>query len=185
MKTIGKAVLAIVIVLYMIIAILLTLCLFNLNNRGLAAFDLTTVIPLEDNYSSEYKEGDLVLVSKQSRSKSDVEIGDGIFYYSSLDSNFTIEYGIVNNIIAESSNNDTYVVGKDYNVYYNNFIGNRITHLGHVGGLYKILMSQFGYLALVILPTLVMVVVEIYAIIMEIITIKSEMSRPNENTQQA
>lgn len=190
MKKIGKAVLAIVIVLYAIVAILLTLCLFNLNNRGYAEFEKSTVIPLEDNYSSEYKEGDLLIVSKKSRSKSDVEVGDGIFYYAAADDN-TIEYGEVTNVIVEDKNNHTYVVGSDHNVYFTTFIGNRIKNLGHIGGIYKVLMSQFGYLALVILPTLVAVVVEIYAIIMEIITIKTEMAyetmekmKANETTKE-
>lgn len=183
MKKIGKAVLVVFIVLYLIVAILLTLCLFNLGAHNLAEFVLTTVIPLEDNFSSEYKEGDLLLVSKKSRSKSDVKIGDGIFYYN-VEDNTVVEYGIVSNIIDENSNSQTYIVGKDYNVYYNYFIGNRITNLGHLGKVYKVLMSQFGYLALVILPTLVMVVVEIYAIIMEVINIKNEMRKENESVQK-
>lgn len=172
MKKIGKVILAIFILLYTFVAILLTLCLFNLNDAGYAEFDLATLIPITENFSSEYKEGDLILVSKLTRSKSDVKIGDGIFYYTPT--TYEVEYGVVSKIIDESENNQTLVVGSDYDVYYNYFIGNNITNFGHIGNLYEILTSQFGYLALVILPTLVAVVVEIYAIVMEIIALRNE-----------
>lgn len=172
-KKIGKVALVIFILLYGALAIVLTLCLFNLNQQGLAVFEnVTTVIPLRENYSNEYKEGDLVIVKKDSVSHNDVKVGDGIFYYAT-EENYSVEYGVVSNIV-EDSGDSVYVVGKDYNVYFNAFIGHKITNLGHFGGAYKVLTSQFGYLALVILPTLIAVVVEIYAVIMEVVAIKND-----------
>lgn len=172
-KKIGKVALVIFILLYGALAIMLTLCLFNLNQQGLAVFEnVTTVIPLRENYSNEYKEGDLVIVKKDSVSDNKVEVGDGIFYYAT-EENYSVEYGVVSNIV-EDSGDAVYVVGKDYNVYFNTFIGHKITNLGHFGGAYKVLTSQFGYLALVILPTLIAVVVEIYAVIMEVVAIKND-----------
>ena len=68
----------------------------------------------------------------------------------------------------------TFVVGNDYNVYYDYFVGKSVKNYSGIGKILKVLESKFGFLTLIILPTMVAIVFEIYAIILEIVELKKE-----------
>ena len=76
MKKIGS----IIIILYVIIAIFVTICLLTFNHYKVSQFgDKTLVIIDEDDETLKYKSGDLVIVGLSGYENA--EAGDTVFFY--------------------------------------------------------------------------------------------------------
>ena len=58
--------------------------------------------------------------------------------------------------------------------YYDYYVGKDVVNLKGVGNVLAVLESQMGFLALIILPTMIAIIFEIYAIIIEIVELKKE-----------
>lgn len=148
--------------------LVMTILLLNYNKYGVSEIDGNSFIIVRDDISSTtYKKGDLVLV-KQVRLDS-VNAGDEIFSYKldSITGTVSIEVGkasVISNTNSDQSisfqNGDTYskefIVGKATAVYNN--IG---TYLG-------IVLSKWGFLFTILVPSLLVFIYELYALIVEI-----------------
>lgn len=170
LKSIFKILLIVFLVLYLGLEVLVTVCLLNFNDRGVTEIGNSTWIIVDEDFSEEYEKGDLLIAHKGTGEE--VSIGDYIFFYNPTE-NDLINYAEVANII-DSNGYYTYVVGNDYNVYYDHYIAEEVTTFKHVGSVLAVLESQLGFLILIILPTLVAIIFEIYAIIIEVIQLKKE-----------
>lgn len=159
-------------VLYVCLAIFVTACLLCFNDQGVTEFGDTSLIIVDEDLSEEYKKGDLLIVSKGSLKGADVSVGDYVFFYNPSDS-YTVNYAEVKEVY-DTNGYYTFVVGNNYNIYYDYYVGRNATSLSGVGTILSVLESQFGFLALIILPTMVAIIFEIYAIIIEIIELKKE-----------
>lgn len=169
-KSILKVLLIVFVILYFGVEILVTACLLNYNDQGVTQFGNSTWIIVDEDINDNYQKGDLLVVSKGSGKE--VVVGDYIFFYKPTD-NFVINYAEVSNII-DSNGYYTYIVGNDYNVYYDYYIGNDVGIFKNVGSVLSILESQMGFLILIILPTMVAIIFEVYAIILEVIALKKD-----------
>lgn len=158
--------------LYVCLAIFVTACLLCFNDQGVTEFGDTSLIIVDEDFSEEYRKGDLLIVSKGADKGADVAVGDYVFFYNPSDS-YVINYAAVKEVY-DTNGYFTFVVGNDYNIYYDYYVGRNATSLSGVGTVLSVLESQFGFLALIILPTMIAVIFEIYAIILEIIELKKE-----------
>jgi len=102
----------------------------------------------------------------------DVTVGDYIFFYNPGE-NYVINYAEVSNTM-QTNGYYTFIVGNEYNVYYDYFVGKDVKCYKGIGNILKVLESRFGFLGLVILPTMVAIIFEVYAIILEVIELKKE-----------
>lgn len=171
LKAILKVLLVVFLVLYLGIEIFVTLCLLNLNDEGVTQFgDDTTLVIMNDSLSDNYKKGDLLVVHKGNGEE--VSTGDFIFFYNPSE-DYVVNFAEV----ASTYDTDgyyTFVVGNDYNVYYDYYIGKDCDVYRGIGSVLSVLESQWGFLLLIILPTLIAIIFEIYAILLEVIELKKE-----------
>lgn len=170
LKSILKVFLIVFLILYLGVEAIVTLCLLNFNENGVTEIGNSSWVIANEDFSEKYEKGDLLIVNKGTGEE--VTIGDYIFFYNPTENN-VINYAEVANII-DTNGYYTYVVGNDYNVYYDHYVGKDVTLLKNVGSVLAVLESQFGFLMLIILPTMVAIIFEIYAIVMEVIELKKE-----------
>ena len=170
MKAIMKILLTVFLVLYLGVEIFVTVCLLNFNDQRITELGKSSLIIVNENFSKDYKKGDLLVVNKDNGEK--VAVGDYIFFYNPSE-NYVINYAEVSNVL-DTNGYYTFVVGNNYNVYYDYYVGKDVHNYKGMGTVLSVLESQFGFLTLIILPTMVAVIFEIYAIIIEIIDLKKE-----------
>lgn len=161
------------ILVWLVIAIFVTVCLLSYNDFKVSTFGKYSLIIMDsDEYEPEYMEGDLLVVKRNSDAK--INVGDTVFYYNtSKDSDVTVYTDQVQakNEITRSETtytlNDTKVSG-DY------VIGTKqSTKKYHkLGAILNVLKSKWGYMFFVIFPTLFATIYELILII--------EMSRSNK-----
>ncbi len=170
MKSILKILLAVLIVLYLGVEIFVTICLLNYNDQNLTVLGNDTLVILDSDLSEEYKKGDLLVLTKGKGDE--VKAKDFIFFYNPSDSN-SVNFAQVNKVI-DSDGYYTYTIGSEYSVYYDYYIGKEPKVYSGAGTVLKVLESRWGFLLLIILPTMIAVIFEIYAIIIEIVELKKE-----------
>lgn len=178
----GKALGNIIIVLYVIIAIAVTVCLLTFNEYKVSKIgDKTLVIIGEDDIifknnpenssafeedlgNIDYKKGDLIIVGKEGF-KSATK-GDIVFFYDSK--------GI--KIAKIQKKNDfgeagvTFTIDGNYQVVQDDVIGtsNNIKIIHHLGKVLAVLESKWGFLFLIVFPSLLAFLHEIHQLILEI-----------------
>lgn len=172
LKSILKILFAVFLVLYVGVAVFVTACLLCLNDQGITEFGDTSLVIADDDLSADYKKGDLLVISKGKEKGAEVTEGDYVFFYNPSES-YVINYAEVKEV-HDTDGYYTYVVGNDYNIYYDYYVGKDVVNLKGVGNVLAVLESQMGFLALIILPTMIAIIFEIYAIIIEIVELKKE-----------
>lgn len=169
-KNVGKILLIVFIIVYALIEIFVTACLLQFNDYRITEFGNKSLLILKENLDDDYKKGDLLVVTKDDGSE--VVEGDKIFFYNASD-HYLVNYATV---VTVGENNNDYVFKVDalYNVYKDYYIGKKVQVFRGMGTILGFFESKWGFLLLVVLPTLVAVIYEIYIIILEIIDIKKE-----------
>lgn len=167
-KSILKIFLIVFLAIYLGIEIIVTVCLLNFNDYGVSEIGNSTWINLNKDFTDNYEKGDLLIVKKGNGDE--VTKNDSIFFYNPTETD-AINYAEVTDIV-DTNGYYTYIVGKDYHVYYEHYIGKDVKVYKHAGQVLSVLESRLGFLLLIILPTMVAIIFEIYAIIMEVIDLK-------------
>ncbi len=170
-KGIGKILLIIVVVLYLVLEIFLAICLLNYNDYRITVFGNKSLLLLTEDLDEKYKKNDLVIVTKGDGSE--VKEGDSIFFYNP-GQNYTVNYAEVTSITPHANKTYTYKIGTTHNVYTEYYIGKNTKVYKGLGGTMRLLESKWGFLLLIVLPTMIAVIYEFYAIIVEIIEFKKE-----------
>ncbi len=163
MKKILKNVITI---LYVVIAILVTVCLLSYNKFKTSQFGNTTLVIVDNNdLEPAYKKGSLALVQN-----SKVNVGDEIFYYDSFGNQINISVAKVTNKEELSQSQGTYTMENGKVIATDHIIGKTkdVTTISSVGTVLGLLESKWGYLFLIVLPTLLAFLYEIYEIIIQI-----------------
>lgn len=165
LKVIRNVVLGILLVAFFAFAIAMTVLLLNRNKYGVTEFDKTTMIMVNDEISSDnYKKGDLVLVEK--RKLENIELGDEIFVYKTeKNGGVSIDVGIIGEVYLDDEavafeNGATYseefVVGEAGKIY------------ADVGTYLSVVLSKWGFLFVILVPSLLIFIYELYAIVVEV-----------------
>jgi len=155
--------------IWVVIAIFVTVCLLSYNEFNVAKIgDNTLLIIDNDELEPDFMEGDLAIVKRNSDRK--IEIGDKVFYYNGNKANeFLINIGevsdkeFVTNTETSFRINDQvisgqYVIGElDDTKVVNN-----------MGTVLSVFTSRWGFMFLIILPTLFALVYEIVYIVGEV-----------------
>ena len=166
MNKIGKFLLNIVIFVWLIIALFVTVCLLSYNEFKVTTFGNTSLLIIDsDELEPDYLEGDLLVVKRNSDAK--INVGDKVFYYNSeLDSNVLVYNGTVEKKEQVHKDETTYYidgtkVSGDYVA--GKIEGSKAYH--KVGKILGIFTSKWGFMFLVIFPSLFAIIYEILMIV--------------------
>ncbi len=160
-KTIGN----LIIIIYVVIAIFTTICLLTFNEYKVSEFgDKTLVIINKDEEGTNYKKGDLIIVGKEGYEKADK--GDIIFFYD----NDGIKIAEVEQKNDYGDAGITYTIEGNYQVVKSDMIGTskNAKVISKVGGALSLLESKWGFLFLIVFPSLLAFLHEIYEFILEL-----------------
>lgn len=166
MKKIGKFLFNIVIFVWLITAIFVTVCLLSYNQYHVTAFGKTSLIIVDsDELEPDYLEGDLLIVKRNSDNK--IDVGSEVFYYNSaMNSEILLYHGKVQDKEVIDKNETTYVIeGEKVSGEYiaGKLETSKVIH--KAGALLGIFTSKWGFMFLVIFPTLFAIIYEIIMIV--------------------
>lgn len=135
-------------VLYLILIIILTVCLFTINPFKGSKIGNRTIISLSNNLKG-YKKGSLLIVTKEK-----IKVGDNILYYDTSKGKKSLEITNVKKIINTNQTETTYVVKNNLFLSDEYVLGTNktIKSIPFLGYIYSILISSIGYLIVVIIP---------------------------------
>ena len=166
MKKVGKILLEILIGCWFVVAIFVTVCLLSYNSFNVTTLGKNSLIVIDsDEMEPDYLEGDLVVVKRNSDSK--INIGDEVFYYNAAkNSNVLVLYNTVQEKEAVTKTETTFTLdGEKVSGQY--IIGKaetaRVYH--KLGTILNVLTSQWGFMFLIIFPTLFAIIYEIMMIV--------------------
>ncbi len=165
-KKIGNILLDIVITIWFLVAIFVTICLLSYNEFKVSTFGTYSFLIIDsDEMEPQFLEGDLLIVKRNADNK--IEIGDKVFYYNSfMDSSVLIYLDAVQNKYPVTKSETTFVLdGERVSGEY--VIGKadtaKVCH--KLGTILGILTSKWGFMFLIIFPTLFAIMYEIAMII--------------------
>ncbi len=135
-------------VLYLILIIILTVCLFTINPFKGSKLGNRTIISLSNNLKG-YKKGSLLIVTKEK-----IKVGDNILYYDTSKGKKSLKITNVKKIINTNQTETTYVVKNNLFLSDEYVLGTdkTIKSIPFLGYIYSILISSIGYLIVVIIP---------------------------------
>ena len=165
LKVIKNIFLGILFVVYFIFVIAMTVLLLNFNDYGVTEFGDTSLIIINDEISNDnYQKGDLVIAKSKKLEK--LNIGDEIFTYK-IDGkgNVSLDLGKVGNIYPEE-NAISFENGSTYSVEY--IAGVPEEKHEDIGTFLSIVESKWGFLFIVLVPSFLIFVYEVYSLIVEI-----------------
>ena len=161
-KTIGNC----IIIIYVAIAILVTVCLLSYNDKKITQFGTKSLVIISKNDDDfKYKKGDLVILDSENYEQA--QEGDTLFFYNNDNVKIAkitkrMDYGEagVNYRVDETS----------FEVIKDDIIGTSTNEkvIGKVGGILKFLESKWGFLFLIVFPSLLAFLHEITELITEI-----------------
>lgn len=165
LKAIKKIIISIVVIAFFAFAIAMTILLLNFNDRGVTQFGDTSLVIIKGDISSEkYKKGDLVIVD--SKPIRNINIGDELFVYRLENSGaVTIDVGTIGTVNLEEKN----VSFENGDAYSEEFlIGQSSKVHDKIGGYLAIIQSTVGFLFMIIIPSFLIFIYQLYALVIEI-----------------
>lgn len=154
-----------VVIAYVVIAIAVTLCLLNYNEYSVTEFGNNTLILItDDSLDPDYVEGDLVVAKKENLDN--IEVGEKIFFYNDKD----IKLGEVKQVNKYEGISTTFILDGNHQVIEDDVIGseNSVKVYSKIGKILSILESKWGFLFLIIFPSVLAFLHEIFQVVVEL-----------------
>ena len=179
MKIVKKVVIDTVLAVWFLLAVISIVCLLSYNEFATTQLGKYTLLIIDDNGMKEkygYEEGDLLIVKRDADST--MKPGDYAFYYDANKRTSVLVYtGKINSITPVTPGESTFdidgvKVSGEYVIGTMNQVG--VYH--HAGTILGIMTSKWGFMFLVIFPTLFAIIYEIMMII--------ELTRNNKNEDE-
>ena len=168
-----KLILNILVIIYIVIAIFLTILLLSYNEFKVTEIGGKSLIIIKDNdLSPEYNKGDLVIVN----SEDSVKVGQKVFYYDSNDSKIKIKEGVIEDIEQLTSKETAYTLEGEKKIAGKYLIGATDTAkvMKNVGTVLGVIESIWGFLFVIVLPALLLVINQMGVVLAEIKEAKQE-----------
>lgn len=152
-------------IVFFAFAIIITILLLNYNKYGVTQIDNISLIKIKEDLSSDkYQKGDLVMVESKKIDK--ISIGDEVFVYK-LDANGSVSVDI--GVVGELHLNDNQISFKNGATYSMEFvIGGSTKIYNKIGTYLSIIESTWGFLFIVLVPSFLIFIYQLYALIIEI-----------------
>lgn len=161
------------IILYAIIAIFITVCLISYNEHKVTQFGNTSLV-IVDNKELEpnYNKHDLIIVNGDEKAK----VGDEVFFYNTYENKVLINISKIVEAEKITSSETTYTL-EDGRALSSEFVigkTNEASKISNIGLIFGILESKWGYLFLIVLPSLLAFLYEVIEVVKEIRKIKKQ-----------
>lgn len=165
LKIIKNIFLGILFVLYFSFVIVMTVLLLNFNDYGVTEFGDTSLIIINDEISNEnFEKGDLVLAKSKKLEK--LNVGEEIFTYKiDAKGNVSLDLGKIGNVYPEE-NAISFENGSTYSAEY--IAGVPEEKYEDIGTFLSVVESKWGFLFIVLVPSFLIFVYEVYSLIVEI-----------------
>lgn len=161
----------IVFVIYAIIAIFVTVCLLSYNDYKITEFGQYSLLKIDSNQlEPNYQKGDLVIVNK----KDSIEEGDEIFFYNTYTPSLEVTLAEVTNVEKVTASEYTYTLDGGVSISSEYVLGpaDTATRIAVMGTVLGILESKWGFLFMIVFPSLIAFLYEIYIVVQDIRSIK-------------
>lgn len=165
LKFIKDAILFVLLSVFFVFALTMTILLLNYNDFGLTQFGENTFILVSNEIANEeYQKGDLVIVERRGLDK--YNVGDTLFAYR-VDSKrmIHVDQGTVGKIYPS----ENALAFENGNTYGEEFIaGVPVKKYEDIGTFLSVVESKWGFLFIVLVPSFLIFLYEVYALIMEV-----------------
>lgn len=163
------------IILYALIAIIVTICLLSFNQFKVSEFDSTTVLIINTNNLKEkgFNKGDLVLVDTTQKQ----EPGEDIFFHATSElGKTTVDIQTLKDKQVSSVTGETTYVLESKEIPSDLAIGptKNSIRIGKLGTILSILESKWGFLILIVFPSLLAFLYELWEFIANIKAAKED-----------
>ena len=167
MKKIVKAVLGCIGFVYLLFIIFVTVCLLNYNKYKVTQIKDKTFILIDDK-SDKYNNGDLVVFTRGSND--DIIANDEISFYEVVKGTSSVNIGTVTDREKISDKETTFVINGSHKISSEFVIGKTAEAkvFPKLGKLLYVFESQYGFLLLVIFPSLMVFFYAAYSFINEL-----------------
>lgn len=162
-------------VIYVVIAVFVTICLLSYNDFKVTEFgDYSLVIIKDKELSPEFEKGDLVIVNKDET----IRVGDKVFFYNTYNREIEIKLGEVVGAEKVTESETTYTFEGERKISGQYVLGTSrdTTVIPKVGTILSILESKWGFLFIIVLPALLAFIYQISVVFSEIRNSKKESS---------
>lgn len=159
--------------IYAIIAIFVTICLLSYNQFKVTEFGEYSLIIINNNsLQPTYNSGDLAIINGAEK----IDIGDEVFFYNTETEGVGISIAKVTNIEEVDRNEKTYTLTGDYKISSDYIIGNinGSAKMPVVGNVLGFLESKWGFLLLIVFPSLLAFIYQITVVYSEIRGVKED-----------
>lgn len=166
MKNVLKSVWSFIEVIIVVYVIFVTSCILMRNDYGYTQFGKYTFVTISDSnakFFKDYEEGDLLIVRGQ---KFNINEGDVIYYYLSLDDKYLVRQGVVASKV-EDEYSALYTLNDNdkSSVSSSRVIGKYVSVKKGAGRALEVLESRFGFLFLVLLPIMIVFIYQVYQLV--------------------
>lgn len=165
----------IIFVIYAIIAIFVTVCLLSFNQYKVSEFGNASFVLIDSNETEpDFTKGDLVIPNK----KDLITVGDKVFFYNTYGETMEVTLGEVTNAQRIVGEEITYTINGELQLSSEYVLGSAETaeRIPVVGSILSVLESKWGFLFLIVFPSLIAFIYEIYVVVSEIRGKKNEKS---------
>ena len=165
----------ILITIYAVIAVFTTVCLLSYNEYKISEFgDNSIILVTNEELEPDFHKGDLVIVNSKNKNKTN--IGEKVFFYNSHDKKVDVSVAKVTNKQVITSTETTFTLEGDYDISSQYVIGqaNGVKVISKVGGVLSVIESKWGFLFLIVFPSLIAFIYEITVVFSEIKESKKE-----------
>ena len=165
-------------IIFFVFALTMTILLLSYNDFGISQFGNKTLILMTDKiYSENYNKGDLIIVENRGFTKGlgyadMIEVGDEIFAVR-IDAygNTFVEIGTVGKLYPDE-NAISFENGSTFDIKY--VLGEAVETHPTIGGILAITTSKWGFLFIIVFPSLLGFIYELGVVISELVNIKKE-----------
>ena len=169
-------------VIYVIVAVFVTVCLLSFNQFKVTEFGHKSLVIAKDNYTPQLTKGSLLIVDKDSG----INNGDEVFAYNTYNQEINIVLSKVTGIEQTNSTETTYTLEGDRRISGEYVLGNSNTTKAFpgVGTVLSVLESRWGFLFIIVLPSLLAFIYQISVVVTDIrnLSNKGKVSE-NENEE--
>lgn len=162
-----KVVWNVFVIVYAAIAIFTTICLLSYNEHKVTELgDYSLVIVDTRDLEPEYNKGDLIITDRSYK----IEVGDEVFFYNTYNPNVEISIAKVTDKQGTSESDATYTVEGNKTIKAENVLGptEKVKTIEKLGTILGILESKWGFLVLIVFPSLIAFLYEITELFSEL-----------------
>ena len=159
-----KALGNLIIIIYIVFAIVVTMSLLTYNEYKISVIGDKSLIVIDSDDTFKYKKGDLVIVGREGYENA--EKGDILFFYQ----NRGVKVAEIQKKDDFGESGVIYTIEGNFQVDQEDIIGtsNNEKVISKVGTVLKILQSKWGFLFLIVFPSLIAFLKQLYEFILEI-----------------